>query len=578
MPISIDLVGTYFPELAEIPQDKLTAVRARLVTWMSRQFPDEDLRPNTVLGDAIITRTAYLLAALETGMDRFASDTDPEQVAQGKVFNCDFVKAFYRNFGSDLLLDDRTVTTVRLVFNSAEEHVIPGDLELQFGDITLHVMPTQPGNLYLRPPGAVSGSPNEIALIPIAVDQFAADIPVWLRATSQINTGTVLSLDRAVTGLISATTVVEIPQQTTTLQITRVAEATSRTSYAPGVGLRGQLRRLVAMQNGNATLCSPVMSGDDELLRDRYNAFGMPGGAVDVHVSNTANRVEETLVVWCQRHATGDLLVGRLSCAHPPVLLRAVTATNAPQLATNFADQSGFSILTRAIDPLRLPGVTGSYGTDQNYWIVLPVPRTSTGTSLIPLEARNSTQGAYLTVRVLTDSTVSLVQNTLRSSDVAVPGLTLQVRRHIPLIISRLKLRYRKQVGRVFNRTQAITELLAYFGSVGHPDTFTEAKVADILFYAGARAMIGYELESRLPLAFGTHLLTDKDVDPEVTAQAAVSGALLLPSIRPESLNVLNTVYVDPDRALPDSHYGACGPRNLSVLLETSAIVFEEVA
>jgi hypothetical protein len=54
-----------------------------------------------VIGDLIVTPQAYVITALEEGVSKILSDVSLENVSNGIVYNCDFVKQYLKNFGVD---------------------------------------------------------------------------------------------------------------------------------------------------------------------------------------------------------------------------------------------------------------------------------------------------------------------------------------------------------------------------------------------------------------------------------------------------------------------------------------------
>ena len=94
-------ITDYMPAINEISQDILKDIRDRLVAYLktSPEFSDIDIRPNSVVGDLIISPLAHIVASLEIGMNRVMSDIDLANVSQGTISNCDFVKQYLNNFG-----------------------------------------------------------------------------------------------------------------------------------------------------------------------------------------------------------------------------------------------------------------------------------------------------------------------------------------------------------------------------------------------------------------------------------------------------------------------------------------------
>ena len=93
-----DFVSTYFPKPGELSAADLQSMRDRLNTFGRIAFPDIDMRPDSVFGAYALTPLACFLAGLEEAMRRFRSDLQLGNVADGIIYDCDFVTAFLQNW------------------------------------------------------------------------------------------------------------------------------------------------------------------------------------------------------------------------------------------------------------------------------------------------------------------------------------------------------------------------------------------------------------------------------------------------------------------------------------------------
>ena len=122
--MAIDFINTYFPDVADVDEASLLSARQRLDTFLKQKFPNLDTRPNSVFGDLGLSPYAYLVACHEIAMGRFMSDLDLEQVANGVIYNCDFVKKYIQNFAT---VDQTTLQSsgvIRLVFCNNDSYTI----------------------------------------------------------------------------------------------------------------------------------------------------------------------------------------------------------------------------------------------------------------------------------------------------------------------------------------------------------------------------------------------------------------------------------------------------------------------
>ena len=132
--MATDFISTYVPAFVELTAEEVSDCRERLATLFSTMFHDIDTAPNTVTGDLILTPQAYQIAALEKGMDRFMSDLDLGNVANGNVYNCDFVGKYLSNFAVANSTELRSSGVIRLVFTRESTYILDRGRQFKIGD------------------------------------------------------------------------------------------------------------------------------------------------------------------------------------------------------------------------------------------------------------------------------------------------------------------------------------------------------------------------------------------------------------------------------------------------------------
>ena len=112
-------ITDYMPAIEDLSVEDLTDVRDRLSTYLRSHeaFADIDTRPNSVVGDLILSPLSHIMASMEIAMNRILSDIDLGNVSQGTIYNCDFVKQYLNNFGQGQVYEYPATGVVRLVLS-----------------------------------------------------------------------------------------------------------------------------------------------------------------------------------------------------------------------------------------------------------------------------------------------------------------------------------------------------------------------------------------------------------------------------------------------------------------------------
>lgn len=577
-----DFITDYMPPVSELTPAQVAEAREKLTAYLAQILPDEDTRPNTLLGDRLITPFAMLVAAFDEGVRRVQNDLQLERVAAGEVYNCEFVKSYLKNFGTLALLATTTHTYVRLTFSDATSRTLPSAMSFSDGTQVLQLEAPAPGNIEIRAPGTGTGSPNDFELQLLSTDSWFVDLPVSADLTSDLEAGTLLRVDRLIPGMTSATPVQTLPAQSTGTPVSRSALQTLSLMYVAGAGLRGQLAQLVRQLVGRSTAVSVVQSGDPEMLRDGL-LLGNQAPCVDLVVANPLSTAIEQIVVWC-KYVTGTaggasgMLVGQFIPQHPPLRFLSALSATTPNSAYDLVTLPGYEMVAEPLNPASLPKLTGAYGTGHRFWLMAPMPKVA-GVPQFPVTTNAGESGAWVTLRFVTDRSVRLLEHKLANPELAFGGFNLQVRRAIPFWIDSLTLTYRRTNGRSFNRAQAEAELTDYLNNLVYPAVYSVARIADIFYYAGASALVSVTTVADTRPSPATRLRTTtvknpKSVPLEVLAEETLAATPVIHT----SLDALQTVGTDTETDPALRLEWAAGPRNrVPMLSSTLALNFVEV-
>ena len=115
----------YFPAADEISAETLSNVRSRIETYLRSRYSESiDMSSNSVFGDLILGPLSYLIASFEIAASRLFSDIDLANVAEGQIYNCDFVAEYLDNFGLSQRVSTPATGVVRISFTEPGEYTL----------------------------------------------------------------------------------------------------------------------------------------------------------------------------------------------------------------------------------------------------------------------------------------------------------------------------------------------------------------------------------------------------------------------------------------------------------------------
>jgi hypothetical protein len=579
--MAVDLITTYFPEAASISSDTLLATRQRLDTFLKIKYPALDTRPNSVFGDLVLTPFTYLVASLEDAMGKFMSDLDLEQVANGVINNCDFVKKYLNNFA---VVNQDTLQSsgvIRLTFCIDDAYTIDRRAKYQFGtgnEFSLRL--PNPGSLNVLPVGSIPEPyANDYVLKQISETNYAIDVGVIGTMTTQVVSGDVGTTDYPVTNMVQISAVTNFDFGLPPESLAALAAKTRETFYSATLTTRSGANSFLAKEFPDLVATSPIMPGDTEAVRASVNALGVSNGKVDICVQSKNMSTPVTQTIKLNYGATGSsAFYGRLDLVEVPYVLSSITYAGDATISLGVKGATGdIVILGQSTDFSKAPLLTSAYSEYENYWVKIAMP-TSSGAALItPIIDANGNQYAYFNFTYVADPLVQVVSNTLESSDNTPVGVDTLVKSYVPTVIDSLLITYTRKPGTSMALDTARNEIYNYFLTLGYPNVYSASKIYDSMYYAGAADVV-----SITPISNVQWSIADKVIPASVTSGpgstasptydtfAAVSASgYLLPSSVPNNLSA--TAAFDP------TTYAVLGKRNRGYYLPKENIIFSEV-
>ena len=238
-------ITDYMPAIDEISQETLQDVRSRIVSYLrtSEEFTDMDVRPDSVVGDLVISPIAHMLASLEIGMNRIMSDIDLANVSQGTIYNCDFVKQYLNNFGEGQAYEYPSTGIIQLTYSDPRTKLLDYGTKFIFaadGGNYIYELIDVDNNITLRSPFEKLdlNNPNEKQLVKVGENKFIVNVAVRGPAGVGVNADTVPSTDIPHSSLIGARALGDFDRGTLPENVMELALKVQKTYYSSSLNNR----------------------------------------------------------------------------------------------------------------------------------------------------------------------------------------------------------------------------------------------------------------------------------------------------------------------------------------------------
>jgi hypothetical protein len=578
---------TYLPDFSEISNEKFLEVRERIEAFYAANFPDVDTSPNIVVGDLIITPMAHYRAAEEIALSRFMSDLDLENVADGVIWNCDFVTEYLKNFATVDRDNLRSTGIIRLTFTEDSNVVIDRRIRFNFGtsDATSNTF-----NLRLNNDGPFNvvrvGQPrlagtNSRNLVQVAESLYVVDVPVIGVMDTQVEAGDEATIDVPLSDLPtlqSAEALVDFDFGLPPDGLPTIAKKTRDTFYSCTPNNRGGAANFISKEFPDVEVASPVLTGDFEMLRDFVNPLGVPQGKLDIHVRSSS--LVDNLIVRLKYDPVADKFRGVLDFPEVPLKLNSIAVTGNEALTFD-PEGSTVQTIVQTTDRVRLPLLTASYSVYQKFWISLDMPRDpNTAVPLIETVFVSGEQFADFDISYLTDPVIRPVEDAITSTKSKPVNIDIVAKGMVPIVLNDMTVVYTREGGTTVSLETAQSEIYTYLtAQVGYPRLYTDARVFDSMFFVGAKDVKEINLNGYIQFSPARYVLDDNYGDPLLDWEDAISNSKPVPRVdvlRSSDLkpNVLDPYIGDPTR---ETLY-AIGDRTVGYVIEQDSIGFSESA
>jgi len=573
-----DILDIYFPEIGEIDKSRVLDTRARVVAYLARGWPDVDMSPGSVFGDTYIDPAAYLFAALETAMGRYMSDLDLENVAQGIIYNCDFVEKYLGNFVDSHNQYLKASGVVRLVFNTDKAYTLDRGIRFRTSetDITnnFSIRLPFPGDCEILPTdGAVVVGENSQTLKKVGANTFVVDVPVVGDMNSPLLSGALLATNQLVQELVSVTALYDFFDASEALSLRVLAQRSRQTYYSKGLTSRGNAASLIRKEFPGVTGVSPVLSGDDIMLRTAANLFGVFDGGVDLYVKSQGFTFKETAVIKliyspydASAPGVDESFKGILELPEIPYVVDSVKWVGDTNVALSY------DFIMSSSDISRAPMLSAAYSMLDKTYINVQMPTDIDGDVITTQVDGDGKEYAEFEITYRADPLLKGIAAFVQGPDVAPVGVDVLVKGFVPIVISNMTVVYRKDAGRSFNRRKAREEILEYLRTLAYPDTITLSKLADSMFYAGAADVKDVLITAEIRWSLGTRVSSVAVTGTDLIEQDTV----VVPPQAITTLSGLKATQIDPDLGFATESFKAGSVRNFCYVIDPENINFSE--
>lgn len=368
----------YLPQVEEISDETLLDVRGRIETYLRSRYADSlDMSPNSVFGDLILGPLAYLVASFEMAASRIFSDIDLANVAEGQIYNCDFVKEYLENFGLAQRSTTPATGVVQVSFSEPGEYILDAstsflftsegkDFVFEMADVTdyLHVV-------YELADGAESENVKQLNRLDES--EYVVNIPVIGPAGVSILKNTECQSSISIAQVTEVKSITDFDPGMLPENVMELANKTRNTYYAASLTSRNGCLSFLLQTYPELRGVSPVVSGDPEIIRTTENLFGVRQGVMDIFVKSKRNFITDYATVPLAYNPTTDKWQGLLPTPQgPPVRITDVKLTNSEE------SPESYEIMGRA-DESKYPDLAASYSPNETLGLYVKDSNGSTG-------------------------------------------------------------------------------------------------------------------------------------------------------------------------------------------------------
>jgi hypothetical protein len=472
------------------------------------------------------------------------------------------------------------------VFDTGTAKIIDRGTKFLIGNEIYSLKLAQEGGLQILPVGSSRTAGLNQAVLRQASENVYESF--WVvegtpEAGEEPEDGESVSADREIEGFVSAFTASAFSESTPEQRLSELAKKTRIAAYSASMTARGPARRLLLKEFPSLTGVSPVLSGDEEMLRDTVNPLGVASSAMDVFVKSSSYGARRQAVVRLayypvQGAQPSSVFAGKLDLPGNVVYIHAINAVAAPDADLGLRS-GGATIFSKSLDTARAPMASCAYSALEELYIGIPMPLDpSTGDPMIvPGVYLDGNQYSDFIVDYSIDPAREAVAAYVESPETAPIGVDVLVRSPIPIVISSLQICYVKASGTTMNLTTARKEIAQYLQSLcGSENSYSDSRIFDIMHWAGARDVRRITSQARIAWSVASRYLDVGGTLPSENFLTALSESSESRQVSIPYSSGFFASYADPFIGTENATYESAGLRNLCFLVTEAEIGFVE--
>lgn len=478
----------YLPQLEDLSDEQLLTARSLVVEWMSSNFTGVDSSPGTVFGDGVVTPIAGMLAAVQEATRRMLSDMNTANVADGRIYSCEFVRRFLANLGVYDVDGAKTSGILRLTFDADASLTIPGRVRFLINGSQFSVrIPVGMTEIQLLQSGSMVVSENDYVLRQTSVNTWAVDIPIEATETaSAADSGTSASVSETVAGLRAATLVTPLAPGNPPASLSALARFAQRATAASNSVTKDGIRSLILRMWPYSSMVAVFNDSDPESTRSVAGGpLALSAPAVDVCYRSSADMsvISQTIRLdFYLLNGTTPRFRGALQLLHRPSKIVSVIQNGGGN--ENLVSAAVCYSFNAA--PARFAG--HDYFGSEHEGLLLDVhPALLSGASRIRTITDSSGTYAWFTVTYLADPWLSSVTRYVEADSRRIPGVDVMVRGGPLVELTNLTITYTKTPG--VKMAAAAQNIASMVNASGYPSPLRALSLADLVRAAGAASV-----------------------------------------------------------------------------------------
>lgn len=487
--------------------------------------------------------------------------------------NCDYVRRF---LGTLAVTEQATLQSsgvARFTFVEDKPYTLDRRAQYKFGVDVFRMRMACPGAfLILQVGDTPTAGTNSRTLVDIGGGLYCVDIPLVGAMTTAVSAGALATTDYPITELASVAALQDFDFGLPPSSLPVLAEKTRATFYSATPSSRGGAVRFLTKEFPELVGASAVTSGDREMMRDTINPLGILDGKLDLYAASPA-AVADALSVELTYDPDLRVFSGQLFPSGIPYKLDSVVAVDAPSVNLTYGDD--VKIYSRSKNAARAPLASCAYSALEELWVVVDMPfdTEAPNDALIPLRRLGEThQTGLFTFSLRQDPLLPPVIDATEAQGTMPFGVDILTRGFIPIVIDNFKVRYARRPGTVVLVEQARAEILAYVNKLASPKVYSDAKIGDAMFAAGASDMQGITIQAHVQWSVANAFLPAAAEVPADIGDAVEAQAITITDTKD-----LKVIFSDTHLGTPDACFEAIGLRNSILILDADNLQFSEV-